>query len=123
MKVGRLPEKLSIVHVVRSPVGGIFRHIADLASAQNEAGHAVGVICDSLTGGAFEDEWIAAVAPKLELGISRLPMPRSIGPADLAATFRVARRIARMRPDRSEERRVGKKCRGSWEKHLFNRTT
>jgi len=25
---------LSIVHVVRSPIGGIFRHIADLASAQ-----------------------------------------------------------------------------------------
>ncbi len=94
-----MPEKLSIVHVVRSPVGGIFRHIADLASAQNEAGHAVGVICNSLTGGAFEDEWIAALAPKLELGIARLPMPRSIGPADVAATFRVARLIARMRPD------------------------
>ena len=29
----------SIVHVARSPVGGIFRHIADLATAQHAAGH------------------------------------------------------------------------------------
>ncbi|HWT31777.1 MAG TPA: glycosyltransferase, partial [Propylenella sp.] len=94
-----MSEKLSIVHVVRSPVGGIFRHIADLASAQNDAAHAVGVICDSLTGGALEDDWIAALSPKLRLGIVRLPMPRSIGPADLPACFHVARRMAEWRPD------------------------
>ena len=46
---------LRIVHLVRAPIGGIFRHIADLALAQTRAGHQVGVICDSSTGGPFED--------------------------------------------------------------------
>jgi glycosyltransferase involved in cell wall biosynthesis len=90
---------LSIIHVVRSPIGGIFRHIADLATAQRDAGHEVGVICDSLTGGAFEDEWIAALKPALSLGLVRLPMRRTISPADLFATVSVARLVARMRPN------------------------
>lgn len=94
-----MAQELSIVHIVRSPIGGIFRHIVDLASAQKAAGHSVGVICDSLTGGAFEEANIAALAPDLALGIVRFPMPRSIGPADLPALVRVSRRIAAMRPD------------------------
>ena len=90
---------LSIVHVVRSPVGGIFRHIADLATAQKAAGHAVGVICDSTTGGALEAEWIGALEPQLDHRAVRLPMRRAIGPADLPTVAAVARHVARMRPD------------------------
>jgi glycosyltransferase involved in cell wall biosynthesis len=92
-------EQLSIVHVARSPVGGVFRHIADLAWAQNAAGHRVGLICDSTSGGAFEAERIAALAPELALGAVRLPMRRSIGPGDLPGIAAVARAIAPMRPD------------------------
>jgi glycosyltransferase involved in cell wall biosynthesis len=92
-------QKLSIVHVARSPVGGIFRHISDLASAQAAAGHAVGLICDSTSGGALEDERIAALGPSLALGAVRVPMTRAIGPGDLPATFAVARHMARRRPD------------------------
>lgn len=94
-----MSQNLAIVHVVRSPVGGIYRHIADLATAQRQAGHAVGLICDSTTGGALEDERIAALAPSLSLGVVRLPMPRAIGPRDLTAALAVARHIARMRAD------------------------
>jgi glycosyltransferase involved in cell wall biosynthesis len=94
-----LPKQLTILHVVRSPVGGIYRHIADLAVAQKQAGHAVGLICDSLTGGAFEEAALAALAPDLTLGIARLPMPRSIGPADLPAVLAVARHVKRLAPD------------------------
>ena len=59
------PSRLKIVHVVRSPIGGIFRHIVDLVDAQAGAGHDVGIVCDSLTGGRFEDCVIASIAPKL----------------------------------------------------------
>ena len=45
--------RLRIVHVVRAPIGGIFRHIVDLATAQSDAGHDVGIVCNSLEGGAF----------------------------------------------------------------------
>jgi glycosyltransferase involved in cell wall biosynthesis len=77
----------------------VFRHIADLVAAQNAAGHSVGFICDSNSGGAFEAERIAALAPELALGVARLPMRRSIGPGDLPGTVGVARTIAPMRPD------------------------
>lgn len=92
-------RKLAIVHVTRSPVGGIFRHIADLAAAQRQAGHRIGLICDSTSGGDFENERLAALEPHLSLGIARLPMSRSIGPGDLPAIISVARRVAAMRPD------------------------
>jgi glycosyltransferase involved in cell wall biosynthesis len=92
-------RQLAIVHVVRSPVGGIFRHIADLATAQRHAGHRVGVICDSLTGGALEAGWIAALEPSLALGMRRLPMRRAVGLGDLAAIVAVAREVGRLRPD------------------------
>ena len=38
---------LRIVHVTLAPVGGIFRHILDLASGQARLGHEVGIITDS----------------------------------------------------------------------------
>ena len=45
-------KSLKIVHVTRTPVGGIFRHILDVASGQAARGHHVGIVCDSTTGGA-----------------------------------------------------------------------
>ena len=44
-------QPLRILHAVRAPVGGIFRHILDLANGQADRGHHVGIIADSLTGG------------------------------------------------------------------------
>ncbi len=92
-------KELRIVHVTRSPVGGIFRHISDLVFAQRSAGHAVGLICDSTSGGALEEERIAALLPELDLGVERIAMTRSIGPSDIPSTFAVTRAVAGMRPD------------------------
>ena len=50
-----MTRKLRIVHCFRSPVGGIFRHVRDLTEAQVAAGHLVGIVCDSTTGGDFEE--------------------------------------------------------------------
>lgn len=93
------PVQLRIVHVVRAPIGGIFRHIADLADAQTAAGHAVGIVCDSRTGGAFEDQAIARIGTKLALGASRFPMRRNVSPADLRAIREVMRHLGALRPD------------------------
>ena len=43
-------QPLRILHVVRAPVGGIIRHILDVANGQIERGHHVGIVADSLTG-------------------------------------------------------------------------
>ena len=90
---------LRIIHIVRSPIGGIFRHIADLAQAQALAGHAVGLVCDSSTGGAFEDDAIRSAAASLALGATRLPMRRNVSPSDLVAARKVLAHIGDLAPD------------------------
>jgi glycosyltransferase involved in cell wall biosynthesis len=91
--------RLRIVHIVRAPIGGIFRHIVDLATAQAEAGHDVGIICNSLEGGAFEDNVIATLAPRLTLGAARFPMRRHVSPSDLRATRELLRHVGALAPD------------------------
>ena len=62
-------RSLRIVHCFRSPVGGIFRHVRDLVSEQKKAGHKVGILCDSSTGGTFEEALFDQVKPDLDLGL------------------------------------------------------
>ena len=76
---------MRIVHCLRAPVGGLFRHVLDLASAQAVLGHSVGLIADSGAVNALTEEKLAAVAPQLALGIKRIAMPRLPAPSDLAA--------------------------------------
>jgi glycosyltransferase involved in cell wall biosynthesis len=92
-------RKLRIVHCFRSPVGGIFRHVRDLTEAQVAEGHAVGIVCDSTTGGAFEEQLFGDMAGLLELGVRRTPMQRHIGPGDVASAWRTYRIIKELRPD------------------------
>jgi glycosyltransferase involved in cell wall biosynthesis len=93
------PSKLRIVHCFRSPVGGIFRHVRDLIEAQLAEGHEVGILCDSITGGAFEEKLIAEIAPKLSLGVHRVTMRRSIAPSDIADLWRTYALIRDIKPD------------------------
>jgi glycosyltransferase involved in cell wall biosynthesis len=90
---------LRIVHCFRSPVGGIFRHVRDLTEAQAAAGHAVGIVCDSTTGGDYEEQLFEAMKDSLALGIHRTPMQRHVGPGDLASASRTYRIIQELRPD------------------------
>lgn len=90
---------LTILHCIRAPVGGAFRHVVDLALAQSAAGHRVGLVCDSLTGGDFGAARLAAIAPDLALGIIRTPMQRRVTPHDLRVAWRLCRRVAGLAPD------------------------
>ena len=92
-------NSLKIVHVTRTPVGGIFRHILDVASGQAARGHQVGIVCDSTTGGARAEAALAAIAPQMKLGIARFAMQRELGPADLMGFVHVSRHLAALRPD------------------------
>lgn len=92
-------KPLRILHCFRSPVGGIFRHVRDLAEEHAKAGHQVGILCDSTTGGAYEDALFETIMPHLALGLRRLPIRRSLGPSDLAAAFRTFSEIKSLQPD------------------------
>jgi glycosyltransferase involved in cell wall biosynthesis len=84
---------LSILHVFRAPVGGLFRHVADLVRGQIERGHRVGIIADSTTGNARSDEIFAQIVPDLALGLTRIPMRRPLSPLDAPAVWHVTQRI------------------------------
>jgi glycosyltransferase involved in cell wall biosynthesis len=90
---------LKIVHCFRSPVGGIFRHVRDLVDAQVAAGHQVGIVCDSTTGGAFEEKLFREIESKLALGLTRVAMQRHIGPGDIFAAWRTFKVIKGLHPD------------------------
>jgi glycosyltransferase involved in cell wall biosynthesis len=90
---------LRIVHAVRAPVGGIIRHILDLANGQIDAGHHVGIIADSLTGGERASAAFAEIAPRLKLGVRRLAIHREPHPSDPLVWARFMYMVARLRPD------------------------
>lgn len=87
------------MHCFRNPVGGLFRHVRDLCNEQAEAGHLVGVICDSTTGGRFEEQMFAELEPILALGLARFPMNRQIAISDILAARRVLSTVRPMNPD------------------------
>ena len=90
---------LKIVHVLRAPLGGLFRHVVDLTREQTARGHHVGIICDSSTGGDRAVEILDTLRPDLELGILRIPMHRLPHPTDITALARIAAQVARLKPD------------------------
>lgn len=85
---------LRILHVMRAPVGGLFRHVLDLAGEQAARSHAVGIIADSTSADALTVKRLSDIAPRLRLGLSLIPMSRKPGIGDLAAVRSVSK-IAR----------------------------
>lgn len=90
---------LRIVHVLRAPVGGLFRHVADLVRGQRARGHQVGLIVDSTTGGRRSEQILSELSGSLALGTMRIPMPRHLGFGDISAVREVSRRITGIAPD------------------------
>ena len=88
---------LRILHVLRAPVGGLFRHVIDLARGQAARGHRVGIVADASIGGVRAEAAFAAL--DLALGLTRVPMSRHIGASDVAAQRHVARRAAEIDAD------------------------
>ncbi len=80
---------MHILQVMRAPVGGLFRHVADLTRALAARGHSLGLLVDSLAGDSQTEERLTALAPHASLGIFRTPMPRLLGPGDLGATLKL----------------------------------
>jgi glycosyltransferase involved in cell wall biosynthesis len=90
---------LRIIHCFRSPVGGIFRHVRDLVIEHSKAGHEVGILCDSSTGGEHEDSLFDDIRPYLALGLTRVPIRRSVSFSDLGVLWDAYKKIKSLRPD------------------------
>lgn len=92
-------QPFRILHIVRAPVGGIFRHILDLANAQVGRGHDVGIVADSLTGGERADKALAEIAHRLTLGVHRIAIRREPVPSDVLVWLGLLKLIRRLKPD------------------------
>jgi glycosyltransferase involved in cell wall biosynthesis len=87
-------RKLRILQVMRAPVGGLFRHVADLTRTLAADGHAVGLVVDSLANDAQTESRLNALLPHASLGIHRFAMPRLLGSGDLVTPLAV-RKLSR----------------------------
>ncbi len=90
-------QSLKILHCLRAPVGGLFRHVLDLATEQAARGHKVGIIADQTTGDDLTLQRFASIEPHLALGLHRIAMSRKPGIGDIAAaraTALLARKLS-----------------------------
>ncbi len=86
----RVKTRFRILHCLRAPVGGLFRHVCDLATAQSALGHEVAVVC-AASGDPLTNERLEALSARLALGVHRISMGREIGLGDILATQAVKR--------------------------------
>ncbi len=92
-------RKWRILHVFRAPLGGLFRHVIDLADEQVARGHEVGLFFDSASRGDHVAAPHARVAGGLSLGVSGCPIHRNPHLGDAFALARFVRKIDEVKPD------------------------
>ncbi len=90
---------LKILHVMRAPVGGLFRHVLDIARGQAERGHRVGLVADTLTGGERASAAFAELAPQLAFGVRRVAIGRQLSYSDLHSLRVISPWIDQAAPD------------------------
>jgi glycosyltransferase involved in cell wall biosynthesis len=92
-------RRLRILHVFRAPLGGLFRHVIDLAAEQVARGHEVGLFFDSRMRGERVNAALAAVRGGFALGVHNAPIRRNPSPGDILAMARFAAMASKTRPD------------------------
>lgn len=90
---------MRILQVMRAPVGGLFRHVADLTRGLAAKGHEVGLVVDTLASDGQTEARLAELGQYAKLGIHRLAMPRLFGVADLTTTLAVRRLVGNFGAD------------------------
>ena len=83
--------KLKIAHVFRAPLGGLFRHVVDLAGEQAARGHDVGMFFDSDGLCPRVDNPLATVPGGLRLGVKTACIHRHPGTTGRSACFAASR--------------------------------
>lgn len=90
--------RLRIVHVLRQPLGGLFRHVCDLAEGQRALGHEVGVICCEAEG-AVASQMMKVLEGNASLGIHFIRISRLPGISDIWTLTYISKLMSRLAPD------------------------
>lgn len=73
---------MKILHILRAPIGGLFRHVRDLAEQQANAGHQVGLITAKPADNDYVKQLFANIETTFSLGIHQLSISRMPGLSD-----------------------------------------
>ncbi|PCI88733.1 MAG: glycosyl transferase family 1 [Hyphomicrobiales bacterium] len=73
---------MKILHILRAPIGGLFRHVRDLAEQQANEGHQVGMITATPTDNDYVKRLFTDIEPIFSLGIDHLTINRLPGFSD-----------------------------------------
>jgi glycosyltransferase involved in cell wall biosynthesis len=92
-------RKLRIVHVFRAPLGGLFRHVVDLAAEQVARGHEVGLFYDSQMNSERVATALTRIKGGLSLGVHGCPIQRNPHPSDMPAIAKFMETTRRLAPD------------------------
>src|SRR6266550_4079284 len=87
-----------ILHILRAPAGGLFRHVFDLAQEQYRMGYEVGIICDTAKGVSEVEERLRQLRKFCTLGVFRVPMSRMLSVRDITAFAAIRRHVLRLQP-------------------------
>ena len=88
-----MSRNLRIVHCLRAPVGGLFRHVVDLALEQVKLGHEVGVVYDHSHIAGQTLQQIETLRHACQLGVHGVRMSRLLHVYDIFA-YRAVHRLA-----------------------------
>ncbi|MGD0761795.1 MAG: glycosyltransferase [Roseiarcus sp.] len=91
--------KLKIVHVFRAPLGGLFRHVVDLAAEQSARGCQVGMFFNGDARCPRVEAALARIPGGLKLGVAMAPIHRNPGFSDIAAMARFVAWLGKVKPD------------------------
>ncbi|MEM8685896.1 MAG: glycosyltransferase family 4 protein [Pseudomonadota bacterium] len=93
-----MTRPVRVIHCLRSPVGGLFRHVRDLVYGQAGRGIEVGLICDANTGGDAARAALGELERSCALGLLRVDMGRLPGPGDLATHRIIKEHVRELEP-------------------------
>lgn len=86
-----MSRNLRIIHCLRAPIGGLFRHVVDLALEQSLIGHDVGLVFDRAFAARVNPDQLALLQRHCRLGVRLVPMARLLSHKDFFAARAVQR--------------------------------
>lgn len=92
-------KPLRVLHILRAPLGGLFRHVCDLAKGQRQAGLEVGVVIGDEPHDMVSTARLRALSVDCALGVHVLPMNRTPGIGDAPNMLRMVARARLLQAD------------------------
>ena len=87
-----------VLHIMRLPMGGLFRHVRDLVMGQQAAGIAAGVVCAEPVNDGISARQLSELEHYCGLGLHVIPISRLPGIGDVANIREVGGLVRKLKP-------------------------